>query len=43
MFEQGGVDADAQQVRERRAGLAEHAQADAAHRIGQPVGVALAP
>ena len=30
-------------VRERRTGLAEHAEADAADRIRQPVGVALAP
>jgi len=29
-------------LREHRAGLAEHAQTDAADRIGQPVGVALA-
>jgi hypothetical protein len=33
MLEQGGVDADAQEMRERRTGLAEHAQADAADRI----------
>ncbi len=31
------------EMRERRTGLAEHAEADAADRIRQPVGVALAP
>jgi hypothetical protein len=38
----GGVDAHAQAAREHRTDLAEHAQADAVDRIGQPVGVALA-